>query len=124
MITDRTQKNLLWTGGMDSTFLMLRFLDAGDSVQPVYAAIMSTVAETDLAVRRIVLAAIPVSMASRIPAEIIVQPTDIYPLLQQIRLDLIQAGVSIGDRDDQFGYNDVATVAVAQLLGKPVQVVN
>ena len=115
-------RTILWTGGMDSTFLVLQSAHDDHAVQPVYVAVSPTKSIRDAEVRRAVLGTMPERLASRIGKEIVVAPPEVYADIRNLRLGLIETWITVGGRDDQFPYNQVVAVAVARLLGSTVYV--
>ena len=111
---------ILWTGGMDSTFLLVKLVSEGVEVRPVYIAL--TMTDRDLAVQTAVREQLPGWAA--LPETEIFDGRGLYEHMRAIRLDLVQMGCSIGHRDSQIPYQSMAAAGLSRAINQTVYLGN
>ena len=108
--------HILWTGGMDSTFLVLRSLLEGKRVVPVYVLMVDTRHIAEKRVMGRVKKLFPESFLASMQETITLYPEQIVPIVNGMRAGLSDNGVSFGSHNHQISLNSVWQAAGAKYL--------
>ena len=112
---------VLWTGGMDSTFLLLKLISEDVSVRPIHIALTPATIR-DLAVQAAVREQLPKWAA--LPETEVIDGRNLYDQMRAVRLELAQIGCSIGHRESQIPYQSMAAAGLSRAINQMVYLGN